>query len=135
MFTRAGGSTLLDIKWLAQLLAWCHPLLALAFCVLGRPPGWPAQQWSAAPSGWWAIDKITLHCPTRPAADLHTIGGLSTLLELLESEHSSLRWRAAEVVATCVQNNPPVQKVGGWVGGEDGWVGAPGHGWEGGVEW
>ncbi|GAB4821321.1 hypothetical protein N2152v2_008367 [Parachlorella kessleri] len=44
------------------------------------------------------------------AKDLHTIGGLPTLLDLLQSEHSSLRWRAAEVVATCVQNNPPVQQ-------------------------
>ncbi len=50
--------------------------------------------------------------PTRPP-DLHKIGGLPVLLELLESPHASLRWRAAEVVATCVANNPPVQEVGG----------------------
>ena len=45
------------------------------------------------------------------AADLHTIGGLPTLLSLLQDPHASIRWRAAEVVATCVQNNPPVQQV------------------------
>ncbi len=45
------------------------------------------------------------------AADLHTIGGLPTLLSLLQDSHASIRWRAAEVVATCVQNNPPVQQV------------------------
>ena len=45
-------------------------------------------------------------------ADLHTIGGLPTLLNLLQDPHASVRWRAAEVVATCVQNNPPVQQVG-----------------------
>lgn len=44
------------------------------------------------------------------AKNLQQIGGLSMLLELLESPHPRLRWRAAEVVATCVQNNPSVQK-------------------------
>lgn len=44
-------------------------------------------------------------------ADLHTIGGLPTLLKLLQDPEASVRWRAAEVVATCVQNNPPVQQV------------------------
>jgi len=43
------------------------------------------------------------------AKDLSTIGGLHTLLNLLSSPHASLRWRAAEVIATCVQNNPEVQ--------------------------
>ena len=47
----------------------------------------------------------------RAAADLHTIGGLPTLLSLLQDSHASIRWRSAEVVATCVQNNPPVQQV------------------------
>lgn len=37
------------------------------------------------------------------ARDLHKIGGLGTLMALLASSHPSLRWRAAEVVATCVQ--------------------------------
>ncbi|GLC35278.1 hypothetical protein PLESTM_000302600, partial [Pleodorina starrii] len=44
------------------------------------------------------------------ARDLHKIGGLPVLLELLASPHPSLQWRAAEVVATCVANNPPVQQ-------------------------
>ena len=43
------------------------------------------------------------------SADLARIGGLQTLLRLLGSAHGSLRWRAAEVVAACVQINPPVQ--------------------------
>lgn len=51
--------------------------------------------------------------PLPAPPDLHKIGGLPVLLELLESPHASLRWRAAEVVATCVANNPPVQEVGG----------------------
>ncbi|KAL4855954.1 Hsp70-binding protein 1 [Chlorella vulgaris] len=51
------------------------------------------------------VDSIDL------ARDLHTIGGLTTLLELLDSPHPSLRWRAAEVAATCAQNNPDVQKA------------------------
>lgn len=43
------------------------------------------------------------------AKDLSTIGGLSTLLTVLESGEPSLQWRAAEIVGTCAQNNPPVQ--------------------------
>lgn len=43
------------------------------------------------------------------ARDLEKIGGIDMLLDLLSSKHASLRWRAAEVVATCVQNNQPVQ--------------------------
>lgn len=43
-------------------------------------------------------------------ADLTHIGGLPTLLSLLESQYAPVRASAAEVVATCVQNNPPVQQ-------------------------
>lgn len=43
------------------------------------------------------------------ARDLHTVGGLSALLGLLDAQHATLRWRAAEVIATCAQNNPHVQ--------------------------
>ncbi len=43
-------------------------------------------------------------------ADLTSIGGLETLMGLLRDPHPSLRWHAAEVAATCVQNNPPVQE-------------------------
>ncbi|KAF8059979.1 RMDN1 [Scenedesmus sp. PABB004] len=44
------------------------------------------------------------------ARDLHTIGGLPTLLALTSSLHASLRWRAAEIMGTCMANNPPVQR-------------------------
>eukprot|EP00775_Hariotina_reticulata_P008959 gene8959-9135_t len=44
------------------------------------------------------------------ARDLHKIGGLPTLLQLMSSQHPSLRWRAAEIAATCMANNPPVQR-------------------------
>mmetsp|Transcript_42489 Transcript_42489/g.51565 ORF Transcript_42489/g.51565 Transcript_42489/m.51565 type:complete len:306 (-) Transcript_42489:435-1352(-) len=43
------------------------------------------------------------------ARDLKQIGGFPVLMELLASKHEGLRWRSAEVLATCVQNNPPVQ--------------------------
>ncbi|KAK9824816.1 hypothetical protein WJX81_001111 [Elliptochloris bilobata] len=43
------------------------------------------------------------------ARDLAIIGGLPTLLRLLESPHPGVRARAAEVLATCAQANPPVQ--------------------------
>eukprot|EP00200_Dunaliella_tertiolecta_P010176 CAMPEP_0202370086 /NCGR_PEP_ID=MMETSP1127-20130417/1789_1 /ASSEMBLY_ACC=CAM_ASM_000462 /TAXON_ID=3047 /ORGANISM="Dunaliella tertiolecta, Strain CCMP1320" /LENGTH=466 /DNA_ID=CAMNT_0048965945 /DNA_START=1559 /DNA_END=2959 /DNA_ORIENTATION=+ len=45
------------------------------------------------------------------ARDLHSIGGLPTLLSLMDSSVApSLRWRAAEVAATCMANNPAVQQ-------------------------
>ncbi|GMH40325.1 hypothetical protein BSKO_08229 [Bryopsis sp. KO-2023] len=44
------------------------------------------------------------------AKNLHTIGGLSTLITILECPHAILRQKAAEVVSTCVQNNLPVQQ-------------------------
>ncbi|KAF5833821.1 armadillo-type protein [Dunaliella salina] len=45
------------------------------------------------------------------ARDLHAIGGLPTLLGLMDNNTApSLRWRAAEVAATCMANNPAVQQ-------------------------
>ncbi|KIZ03162.1 hypothetical protein MNEG_4796 [Monoraphidium neglectum] len=44
------------------------------------------------------------------ARDLHKVGGLETLLSLMRCPHPSLRWRAAEVAATCMAGNPPVQR-------------------------
>jgi hsp70-interacting protein len=44
------------------------------------------------------------------ARDLHKVGGLDTLLALMRCPYPSLRWRAAEVAATCMAGNPPVQR-------------------------
>jgi hsp70-interacting protein len=43
------------------------------------------------------------------ARDIKSIGGLPVLKALVECKHPPLRWRAAEVLATCCQNNLPVQ--------------------------
>ena len=43
------------------------------------------------------------------AKDLSTIGGLSTLVGVIQGGCSSLQWRAAEIIGTCAQNNPQVQ--------------------------
>ena len=51
----------------------------------------------------------TSYCSSGYAADLAMIGGLPTLLRLLGSPRPGLRARAAEVLATCAQANPPVQ--------------------------
>ncbi|RHY91973.1 hypothetical protein DYB37_001965 [Aphanomyces astaci] len=40
------------------------------------------------------------------------IGGLASVLHLFDSPRASIRSGAAEVFATCAQNNPPVQKAG-----------------------
>lgn len=43
------------------------------------------------------------------ATDLHLIGGLTLITEYLSSPYSSLRWRAAEIVAEATQNKPVCQ--------------------------
>lgn len=45
------------------------------------------------------------------AKDLSTIGGLGTLLNVIDANEGrpGLQWRAAEVIGTCAQNNPDVQ--------------------------
>lgn len=45
------------------------------------------------------------------ANDFHKIGGYHVMVKCLSSEHSSLRWRAADILAVCVQNNPYCQKA------------------------
>ena len=39
------------------------------------------------------------------AKDLHKVGGLVPVIIALRSQHSELRWRAADALGTCVQNN------------------------------
>uniref|UniRef100_A0A7S0VY40 Nucleotide exchange factor Fes1 domain-containing protein n=1 Tax=Polytomella parva TaxID=51329 RepID=A0A7S0VY40_9CHLO len=55
-------------------------------------------------------ELLDIICSIDYARDLHRIGGLPTLLLILRGPHVSLSWRAAEIIATCAQNNPPVQK-------------------------
>jgi len=45
------------------------------------------------------------------ANDFHKIGGYSVMIKCLSSEQSSMRWRAADLLAVCVQNNPYCQKA------------------------
>lgn len=45
------------------------------------------------------------------ANDFHKIGGFHVMIKCLSSEHSSIRWRAADTLAVCVQNNPYCQKA------------------------
>ncbi|KAJ7360060.1 Hsp70-binding protein 1 [Desmophyllum pertusum] len=45
------------------------------------------------------------------ANDFHKIGGYHVMTKCLSSEHSSLRLRAADILAVCVQNNPYCQKA------------------------
>lgn len=44
------------------------------------------------------------------ARDLKGVGGFGALMELMSCEHAKLRCRAAEVIATSVQNNPDAQE-------------------------
>lgn len=44
------------------------------------------------------------------ARDLKGVGGFGALMELLSCKHAKLRSRAAEVIATSVQNNPDAQE-------------------------
>jgi len=45
-------------------------------------------------------------------ADLFTIGGYHVVIAYLKSRHSSLKWRAAEIVGTVVQNDAGAQQKG-----------------------
>ncbi|XP_068672206.1 hsp70-binding protein 1-like [Montipora foliosa] len=45
------------------------------------------------------------------ANDFHKIGGFKVMLKCLSSEQSSIRWRAADTLAVCVQNNSYCQKA------------------------
>ncbi|MCJ1296986.1 hypothetical protein MMC34_008555 [Xylographa carneopallida] len=44
------------------------------------------------------------------SADFFTVGGFPPLLAALRSTHPSIRWRAAQALATICQNNPRCQK-------------------------
>ena len=45
------------------------------------------------------------------SADLHKIGGYEVVEKLLRDEDAELRWRAADLLATTVQNNPYCQEA------------------------
>eukprot|EP00951_Prasinocladus_malaysianus_P042833 scaffold526190_cov46-Prasinocladus_malaysianus.AAC.1 len=42
--------------------------------------------------------------------ELGKVGGLQCAIALVRGPHEGLRWRAAELLAICAQNNAPVQK-------------------------
>lgn len=42
--------------------------------------------------------------------DFHKMGAYSVLDQLLRSDHADIRWRAAQLFATVVQNNPYCQQ-------------------------
>ena len=65
---------------------------------------WP--QWSTKASSHCAP-----HSEPRCCADLHAVGGLQALVELLQSPHPQLRAGAAEVVAVACQGHAPVQSL------------------------
>jgi len=43
--------------------------------------------------------------------DLHKIGGFTVVIDCLRRPQASLRHRAANPIAACVQNHPPVQQI------------------------
>ncbi|XP_022966576.1 uncharacterized protein LOC111466217 [Cucurbita maxima] len=58
------------------------------------------------------LDELQEHVESIDMAnDLHSIGGLLPLLGFLKNSHANIRAKAAEVVATIVQNNPRSQQM------------------------
>lgn len=53
------------------------------------------------------MDYSNVYC----MLDFYKIGGCSLLVALLQSSNPDMRWNAAELVATLVQNNPYCQKA------------------------
>lgn len=57
------------------------------------------------------LEELCDHvCNIDNANDLHVVGGLPPLVQLLRSPHDSLRALAGEVIGTVVQNNPKSQQ-------------------------
>eukprot|EP01006_Ploeotia_vitrea_P018516 TRINITY_DN50020_c1_g1_i1.p1 TRINITY_DN50020_c1_g1~~TRINITY_DN50020_c1_g1_i1.p1 ORF type:complete len:428 (+),score=219.48 TRINITY_DN50020_c1_g1_i1:97-1284(+) len=54
------------------------------------------------------LDELVEHI--HYANDLHKLGGLQIVIDMLSSKYPSLRWRAAGVLATVVQNNATSQE-------------------------
>lgn len=58
------------------------------------------------------LDELQEHVESIDMAnDLHSIGGLSPLLNYLKNSHANIRAKAADVVTTIVQNNPKSQQL------------------------
>ncbi|GAA0162727.1 hypothetical protein LIER_18757 [Lithospermum erythrorhizon] len=58
------------------------------------------------------LDELQEHVESIDMAnDLHSIGGLTPLLNYLKNSHANIRAKAAEVVSTIVQNNPRSQQL------------------------
>lgn len=58
------------------------------------------------------LDELQDHVESIDMAnDLHSIGGLVPLLGYLKNSHANIRAKAADVVATIVQNNPKSQQL------------------------
>ncbi|CAN7117227.1 unnamed protein product [Brassica rapa subsp. narinosa] len=58
------------------------------------------------------LDELQEHVESIDMAnDLHAIGGLVPLLGFLKNSHANIRAKAADVVRTLVQNNPPSQEL------------------------
>ncbi|CAA0830519.1 Fes1A [Striga hermonthica] len=58
------------------------------------------------------LDELQDHVESIDMAnDLHSIGGLVTLLDYLKNSHANIRAKVAEVVSTIVQNNPRSQQL------------------------
>lgn len=58
------------------------------------------------------LDELQEHVESIDMAnDLHSIGGLTPLLNYLKNSHANIRAKAAEVVSTIVQNNPKSQQL------------------------
>jgi len=59
-----------------------------------------------------ALENLELHVQRLDLAnDFHKIGGYTLLIGLLNSEHEGLQWRAGDLIATLVQNNPYCQNA------------------------
>uniref|UniRef100_A0A7S0WF29 Nucleotide exchange factor Fes1 domain-containing protein n=1 Tax=Chlamydomonas leiostraca TaxID=1034604 RepID=A0A7S0WF29_9CHLO len=87
-----------------------QPPAAGAAASESAPPPPPAQRLSLEDKELLLEELLDIVSSIDFARDLHKVGGLPTLLDLLDCDQPSLRWRAAEVVATCMANNPPVQQ-------------------------
>ena len=57
------------------------------------------------------FDLAWLDIANYTSTDFHKLGGFNLVSSLLNEEAGSLRWRAANLLATCVQNHPYCQRA------------------------
>mmetsp|Transcript_19462 Transcript_19462/g.46454 ORF Transcript_19462/g.46454 Transcript_19462/m.46454 type:complete len:312 (+) Transcript_19462:134-1069(+) len=99
------------MQWLEEVMKNCTLDIGRRMVEISKGLIRPEESSEAISEKEELLEELTEICESIDfARDLGKVGGLPCVIAFLSSNHSSLRWRAAELLAVCAQNNPPVQK-------------------------